>query len=175
MTQSRLLMSWVVLQRSRGDEESVPRRLLPLRRPCSRTARWVRLHPRPEQGHHHLWWRGNAFYAIPRPCFPDNSTAQNASSLAIEQELSAHPDVLEASVVARPHPKWGERPMAFVILKTDAATKWAGRHDDFGVELKRHARSRLPGFACPEWVKVVNELPVRYYLELAVKGGFDRK
>ena len=34
---------------------------------------------------------------------------ENASSLAIEQELAAHPDVLEVSVVARPHSKWGER------------------------------------------------------------------
>lgn len=34
---------------------------------------------------------------------------KNASSLAIEQELAGHPDVLEVSVVARPHPKWGER------------------------------------------------------------------
>jgi acyl-CoA synthetase (AMP-forming)/AMP-acid ligase II len=37
------------------------------------------------------------------------TTAQNASSLAIEQELSAHPDILEVTVVARKHDKWGER------------------------------------------------------------------
>ena len=104
---------------------------------------------------------------------------QNASSLAIEQgrflspdcyamrsspcvtELAAHPDVLEASVVARPHPHWGERAMAFVILRTQAADKWRGKHGDFEVELKKHARSRLPGFACPEWVQIVDELPVR--------------
>ena len=48
---------------------------------------------------------------------------QNASSLAIEQELASHPDVLEASVVARPHPKWGERAMAFVILRPAAAPR----------------------------------------------------
>lgn len=50
--------------------------------------------------------------------------------------------------------------MAFVILKVDAAGKWAGRHKEFEDDLKTHARSRLPGFACPEWVKVVDELPV---------------
>lgn len=75
-------------------------------------------------------------------------------------ELASHPDVLEVSVVARPHPKWGERPMAFVILKTQVAAKWAGKHAEFETELKRHAKTRLPGFACPEWVKVVEELPV---------------
>lgn len=68
--------------------------------------------------------------------------------------------MLEASVVARPHPKWGERAMAFVILRPAAAPRWAGRGADFEAELKRHARARLPGFACPEWVQVVEELPV---------------
>jgi acyl-CoA synthetase (AMP-forming)/AMP-acid ligase II len=42
------------------------------------------------------------------------TTAQNASSLAIEQELSAHPDVLEVTVVARKHDKWGERVLCWL-------------------------------------------------------------
>lgn len=50
--------------------------------------------------------------------------------------------------------------MAFIILKKDASQKWQGRHSEFEVELKTHARGRLPGFACPEWVQVVGELPV---------------
>ena len=50
--------------------------------------------------------------------------------------------------------------MAFIILKKDASQKWQGRHDAFAAELKTHARGRLPGFACPEWVQVVEELPV---------------
>ncbi|KAI0823561.1 acetyl-CoA synthetase-like protein [Trametes gibbosa] len=87
------------------------------------------------------------------------SGGENASSLAIEQELASHPDVLEVSVVARAHKKWGERPMAFVILHPQKAAKWAERHAEFEQDLKRHARNRLPGFACPEWVSVVEELP----------------
>ncbi|KAJ7169689.1 hypothetical protein C8R46DRAFT_1264981 [Mycena filopes] len=87
------------------------------------------------------------------------SGGENASSLAIEQELASHPDVLEVSVVARSHIKWGERPHAFVILKSKSATKWKGRHNAFGEELKAYAKPRLPGFACPEWVDVVPELP----------------
>ena len=74
--------------------------------------------------------------------------------------MSTHPDVLEVSVVARAHPKWGERPMAFVILHPQKAHKWEGRHGAFEQDLKKHARTRLPGFACPEWVAVVDELPV---------------
>ncbi|KAJ3750200.1 hypothetical protein DFH05DRAFT_1466425 [Lentinula detonsa] len=87
------------------------------------------------------------------------SGGENASSLAIEQELSSHPHILEVSVIAREHEKWGERPMAFVILHPQHASQWKGRHEEFAKELKAHARKRLPGFACPEWVEVVPELP----------------
>jgi acyl-CoA synthetase (AMP-forming)/AMP-acid ligase II len=87
------------------------------------------------------------------------SGGENASSLAIEQELASHPHVLEVSVVAREHPKWGERPMAFVILHPQHASNWRGRHHEFECDLKQHAKLRLPGFACPEWVEVVPELP----------------
>jgi acyl-CoA synthetase (AMP-forming)/AMP-acid ligase II len=81
-------------------------------------------------------------------------------------ELASHPDVLEVSVVAREHPKWGERPMAFVILHVESAKRWAGKHATFSSELKAHARERLPGFAVPEWVAVVEELPVRHFMSL---------
>ncbi|KAH9486780.1 Acetate/butyrate--CoA ligase AAE7, peroxisomal [Psilocybe cubensis] len=87
------------------------------------------------------------------------SGGENASSLAIEQELSSHPHVLEVSVVARSHVKWGERPMAFVVLHPQHVATWRGRHHLFEKDLKAHARSRLPGFACPEWVEIVPELP----------------
>ncbi|KAF9480080.1 acetyl-CoA synthetase-like protein [Pholiota conissans] len=87
------------------------------------------------------------------------SGGENASSLAIEQELSTHPDVLEVSVVARQHIKWGERPMAFVVLHPQRVDTWKGRYHEFAQALKTHAKSRLPGFACPEWVEVVPELP----------------
>jgi len=87
------------------------------------------------------------------------SGGENASSLAIEQELASHPDVLEVSVVGREHPTWGERPMAYVVLHTESARRWAGRHAEFSSVLKAHARLRLPGFATPEWVVIVEELP----------------
>ncbi|KAG8679757.1 hypothetical protein FRC11_003328 [Ceratobasidium sp. 423] len=87
------------------------------------------------------------------------SGGENASSLAIEQELSTHPDVLEVAVIARSHPKWGERAMAYVILHGHKAGKWKGKHGEFEGDLKEHAKKRLPGFACPEWVEIVPELP----------------
>jgi hypothetical protein len=51
--------------------------------------------------------------------------------------------------------------MAFVILRTEAAERWAGKHAEFSSALKAHARKHLPGFATPQWVVVVEELPVR--------------
>ena len=50
--------------------------------------------------------------------------------------------------------------MAFVILRTESALRWAGKHAEFSSVLKAHARERLPGFATPEWVVIVEELPV---------------
>ncbi|PBK76966.1 acetyl-CoA synthetase-like protein [Armillaria solidipes] len=91
------------------------------------------------------------------------SGGENASSLAIEQGkfscLSSHPHVLEVSVVARAHPVWGERPMAFVIIHPEHVARWSGRVDEFVKDLMEHAKARLPGFARPDWVEVVPELP----------------
>jgi fatty-acyl-CoA synthase len=48
------------------------------------------------------------------------SGGENISSLEIEEVLYRHPLVMEAAVVARPDPRWGESPCAFVTLKPDA-------------------------------------------------------
>jgi fatty-acyl-CoA synthase len=48
------------------------------------------------------------------------SGGENISSLEIEEALYRHPQVMEAAVVARPDPVWGETPCAFVTLKPDA-------------------------------------------------------
>jgi len=46
------------------------------------------------------------------------------SSVALETALMGHPCVAEAAVVAVPHPKWDERPLAVVVLKPGSnATK----------------------------------------------------
>ncbi|MBT2415264.1 long-chain fatty acid--CoA ligase [Streptomyces sp. ISL-12] len=43
------------------------------------------------------------------------------SSVELENALMAHPDVAEAAVVAVPDDKWGERPLATVVLREGAA------------------------------------------------------
>ena len=49
------------------------------------------------------------------------SGGENISSLEIEEVLYRHPQIIEAAVVARPDPVWGESPCAFVTLKPGAA------------------------------------------------------
>jgi len=45
------------------------------------------------------------------------SGGENISSLEVEEALYRHPQVMEAAVVAKPDPLWGESPCAFVTLK----------------------------------------------------------
>ena len=49
------------------------------------------------------------------------SGGENISSIEVEKAISAHTAVLENCVVAAPDPKWGEIPVAFVVLKPGAA------------------------------------------------------
>ena len=45
------------------------------------------------------------------------SGGENISSLEVEKAIFAHPDVFECAVVAAPHEKWGEVPVAIVVPK----------------------------------------------------------
>ncbi|MBV9815586.1 MAG: AMP-binding protein, partial [Alphaproteobacteria bacterium] len=49
------------------------------------------------------------------------SGGENISSLEVEDALYRHPQIMEAAVVARPDPVWGESPCAFITLKPEAA------------------------------------------------------
>jgi fatty-acyl-CoA synthase len=49
-----------------------------------------------------------------------NSGGEKISSIEIEEVLFEHPDLLEGTVVAAPHEKWGEVPWAFVLAKPGA-------------------------------------------------------
>jgi len=48
------------------------------------------------------------------------SGGENISSIEVEDTLYRHPQIMEAAVVAKPDPVWGETPCAFVTLKPDA-------------------------------------------------------
>jgi fatty-acyl-CoA synthase len=70
------------------------------------------------------------------------SGGENISSLEIEEALYRHPAVLAAAAVARPDPKWGETPCAFVELKEGAAVTEQ--------EMIAHCRSHLARFKVPK-------------------------
>jgi fatty-acyl-CoA synthase len=72
------------------------------------------------------------------------SGGENISSLEVEEVLYRHPAVLAAAVVARPDPRWGEIPCAFVELKPDAQATEA--------EIIAHCRTHLAHFKAPRAV-----------------------
>ena len=43
------------------------------------------------------------------------------SSVELENEIMAHPDVAEAAVIGVAHPKWSERPLACVVINEGAS------------------------------------------------------
>ncbi|UGY92459.1 long-chain fatty acid--CoA ligase [Streptomyces gobiensis] len=63
------------------------------------------------------------------------------SSVELENHLMAHPAVAEAAVVAVPDEKWGERPLATVVLRDGAEATYEQLHTFLG---ERIARWQLP-------------------------------
>ena len=47
------------------------------------------------------------------------SGGENISSIEVEKAIFAHPAVLECAVVSAPDPRWGEIPVAIIVLKPD--------------------------------------------------------
>lgn len=78
------------------------------------------------------------------------SGGENISSIEVEDALYKHPAVAVVGVIAKPHEKWGETPVAFVELK-------AGRVAS-EQELIEHCRRLLARFKCPTRV-VFAEIP----------------
>lgn len=77
------------------------------------------------------------------------------SSLEIESLISLHPDVAEVAVIGIKDEKWGERPVALVVLKAGATT--TDEH------IKQHVMTfatsgRISKYAVPQVVKFVDAL-----------------
>ena len=73
------------------------------------------------------------------------------SSVDLENALMGHPAVKEAAVIALPHPKWAERPVACVVLK-DGAT--ATEQD-----LREYLQPRFAAFQLPDVYVYLQSLP----------------
>lgn len=81
------------------------------------------------------------------------SGGENISSVEVEDVLYRHPAVAAAAVVAKPHPKWGETPLAMVELKSGNESG-----QELADELIAHCREHLAKYKCPREV-VFTELP----------------
>jgi fatty-acyl-CoA synthase len=83
------------------------------------------------------------------------------SSVELENELMAHPMVIEASVVAIPDDRWGERPLACVVLVDETSVE--------ADELAKFLGERVARWWVPESWSFVAEIP-----KTSV-GKFDKK
>jgi fatty-acyl-CoA synthase len=83
------------------------------------------------------------------------------SSVELENQLMAHPAVVEAAVIAVPDEKWGERPLATVVVRPD--------HEVSFVELRDFLAERVPRWQLPERWVLLPEVP-----KTSV-GKFDKK
>ncbi len=89
------------------------------------------------------------------------SGGERISSVDLENYLMAHPAVFEACVVGVEHPKWQERPLAFVVLKPG--------HKVSKEELYEHLKQKFAKWQLPDDILFVDEIP-----KTSV-GKFDKK
>ncbi|WP_184829647.1 long-chain-fatty-acid--CoA ligase [Jiangella mangrovi] len=83
------------------------------------------------------------------------------SSVELEGHLAAHPAVVEAAVVGVPDEKWGERPLATVVVREGASVDVT--------ELREFLATKVAKWQLPERWAVVPEIP-----KTSV-GKFDKK
>ncbi|HEY2766914.1 MAG TPA: long-chain fatty acid--CoA ligase [Solirubrobacteraceae bacterium] len=83
------------------------------------------------------------------------------SSVELENQLMAHPDVIEAAVIAKPDERWAERPLCCVVLRDGASAD--------AEALIEHLRPRVAKWWLPDEFAFIEEVP-----KTSV-GKFDKK
>lgn len=83
------------------------------------------------------------------------SGGSNIYPREVEEALIAHPGVMEAAVIGRPHPDWGEEVVAFVACKSGRAVTEA--------ELDQACLDRIARFKRPKHYRFVDTLPKNNY------------
>ena len=89
------------------------------------------------------------------------------SSVALEGALMGHADVAEAAVVAIPHAKWDERPLAVVVMKEGRTFDADG--------LKRHLEGAFAKWWIPDEIVRVDAIPktsAGKFLKSAIREQF---
>src|SRR5437588_6412408 len=64
-----------------------------------------------------VWDEENYIHIVDRKKDIIISGGENISSIEVEKAIFAHPCVLECAVISAPDPKWGEVPVALVVVK----------------------------------------------------------
>lgn len=83
------------------------------------------------------------------------SGGSNIYPREIEEVLLRHPDLVEASVVGRPHPEWGEEVVAFVVARPGSSVA-AGELDALCID-------NIARFKRPKSYRFVENLPKNAY------------
>jgi acyl-CoA synthetase (AMP-forming)/AMP-acid ligase II len=96
-----------------------------------------------------VWDVENYIHIVDRKKDVIISGGENISSIEVENTLAAHPGVLEAAVVGAPDPKWGEIPIAFIVLRPGSTTTEK--------ELVDFALERLAKFKMPRKFEFLDE------------------
>ena len=85
------------------------------------------------------------------------------SSVELENAIMAHPQVLEAAVIGLEHPKWSERPVAYVVPRPDAKGTLTPE------DVRSFLEDKVAKWWLPDEIRFIDEVP-----KTSV-GKFDKK
>ena len=94
------------------------------------------------------WDEDNVIQIVDRQKDIIISGGENISSIEVEKAIFAHPSVMECAVVSAPDPKWGEIPVAIVVVKEGMALA-----ED---QLLQFMQTRLAKFKLPKMFQFVD-------------------
>lgn len=116
-------------------------------------------------------WRGGWMHTQDIACISPNGTlsitdrlkdviksgGEWVSSLEVETILSFHPSVADVAVIGVPDERWGERPLALVVLKSEYIDTQAA--DILALGHQAVEKGHLPKYGIPSEIKFLAEMP----------------